>query len=354
VFVDAVGPKAFTFVNRLTDAHEIFPELADYIRQNYTLVADVGKARIYARNGLPALRDVSPARVNRLVAQGYVASYYEITWRTAAAPDELVRKVVDRRPVSVLPSSVPVVWPLDDEVREVSFEFGCDPMAGEKVRGSETLLTLQLVDDPYKLPVYGRMLDPVRRPGDRGLQIVRLVLPPFSPGTLLVLQADPVPAGDRTRDPVYLTDLRFRHSLGFLPEQFPGFNRVPDFLAADSSTLKGEGNECYLALHPPGFLVYKPGGNERRMRFDYGLDSDPLSGTNQFEIAIIRVELHRPGQPRELLFERLLQPADRDRQHAEVTLPVLRPDDRLMLIISPGSFDGISHNWIQIRNFVLE
>ncbi len=358
VFVDAVGPKAFCFGNRLAEAHEIFPELADYVRQNYTLVVDLGKARIYARNGLPALRDASPARLNRLIAQGYAESYFEITWHTSVSPDKLERKAVAGRPVTVLPSSIPVVWPLDDEVREVSFEFGCDPAAGEKGRSHGARLNLQLMDDPYALPVYGRLLDPVRRPGDRGLQVVRLVLPPFNSGALLVLQADPGPAGHRTDDPVYFTELQFSHNSGYIPEQFPGFNRVPDFLAADCSNLKGEGSARYLVLHPPGFLVYKLGGNERRMRFDYGLDSDPPSGANPLEMAVFRVELHRPGQPMEILFERLLQPAaspaDQGRQHAEMTLPVFRPGDRLMLTVSPGSLNNIGLNWIYLRSLVLE
>jgi hypothetical protein len=50
LFVDAVGPGAFGYDVRETSAHETFGELAAYIRENYTLAADEGHARVYVRN----------------------------------------------------------------------------------------------------------------------------------------------------------------------------------------------------------------------------------------------------------------------------------------------------------------
>lgn len=49
VFVDAVGPGNFVYVFRNV-AHEHFAELAGYIGENYTLVADLDGTRIYVRN----------------------------------------------------------------------------------------------------------------------------------------------------------------------------------------------------------------------------------------------------------------------------------------------------------------
>ncbi|MDI1320099.1 MAG: hypothetical protein PSW75_07895, partial [bacterium] len=60
VFVDAVGFRAFTFLNRARQAHESFPELADYIRQHYILVIDLQSARVYARRGLATLTGLNP------------------------------------------------------------------------------------------------------------------------------------------------------------------------------------------------------------------------------------------------------------------------------------------------------
>jgi hypothetical protein len=49
VFVDTVGPKNFYFQDRAL-AHECFPQLAEFIRSRYTLVADLDSTRIYVRN----------------------------------------------------------------------------------------------------------------------------------------------------------------------------------------------------------------------------------------------------------------------------------------------------------------
>jgi hypothetical protein len=50
VFVDAVGPGNFYFQDRRLAHDAIFPQLAAYIRAEYTQVADVQGSRIYVRN----------------------------------------------------------------------------------------------------------------------------------------------------------------------------------------------------------------------------------------------------------------------------------------------------------------
>ncbi len=49
VFVDAVGPGQFNYVDRATAGHEVFPELDSLIRADYAPVADVDGLRIYVR-----------------------------------------------------------------------------------------------------------------------------------------------------------------------------------------------------------------------------------------------------------------------------------------------------------------
>lgn len=46
-FIDAVGPAGFGFTDRTRDGHESFPELAEFIRQNYDFVTEAGDLRIY-------------------------------------------------------------------------------------------------------------------------------------------------------------------------------------------------------------------------------------------------------------------------------------------------------------------
>lgn len=104
-----------------------------------------------------------------------------------------------------------VEWQLDDQVREVSLEFGYDPAAYEPPgRGNGTELMLEIVSPDSSHPVYQRFLDPARQPGDRGRPSVRLTLPAFSPGSMLVLRTDPGQYGGTAWDWVYLAGLRLR------------------------------------------------------------------------------------------------------------------------------------------------
>jgi hypothetical protein len=48
-FVDAVGPGAFSFIDRPREAHETWPELEEYVRCNYLFLREDGQARTYLR-----------------------------------------------------------------------------------------------------------------------------------------------------------------------------------------------------------------------------------------------------------------------------------------------------------------
>ncbi|SDS24967.1 hypothetical protein [Opitutus sp. GAS368] len=207
VFVDAVGQGAFIFLDRAQQAHESWPALADYIRQNYTLVVDLIDARIYARNGLASLRDLNSTRLWQLVGQGRPSAKSALS-PPSSTLDKLQQRVIGGRKVVMLLPPAQVEWPLDGEVREVSLEFGFDPEAYERGRSNGAELILEIISPESTHPVFQRFLDPARQPGDRGLQSARVTLPPFTPGSILVLQTDPGPYGDTAWDWVYLASLR--------------------------------------------------------------------------------------------------------------------------------------------------
>jgi hypothetical protein len=49
LFVDAVAPRRFLFTDRKTHGHEVFPEIARVIKENYRLVDEVQGVRIYLK-----------------------------------------------------------------------------------------------------------------------------------------------------------------------------------------------------------------------------------------------------------------------------------------------------------------
>ena len=207
VFVDAVGLGAFHFNNRSVQAHETFPELANYIRENYSLVVDLTDTRIYARKGLARLRDLDPVRLWQLVGSGRQSEHLTLA-PPSSVLDKLQQKYVGNRKVVMLLPPAQVEWLLVDEVREVSLEFGFDPIAYERGASNGAELILELADGATTHSIYHRFLDPARVPADRGPQQARVTLPPYALGSHLILRTDPGQYGDTAWDWVYLASLK--------------------------------------------------------------------------------------------------------------------------------------------------
>jgi hypothetical protein len=211
VFVDAVGSGAFALEDRRTQAHEIFPELAEYIHQNYTLVTDLGEARVYGRNDLAALRALLPARVRTLAAQGRLDDRDRAT--AIAVPITPLagfqRKNIEQREVLMLLPPTSIEWLLSGDDRAVSLEFGFDPFAVEHGNSNGAGLRLEIRDADGIRSVFNCFLDPAHDPDARLPQKILVPLPSFRGPAHLVLLSDPGPYGDTAWDWVYLAGIRF-------------------------------------------------------------------------------------------------------------------------------------------------
>jgi hypothetical protein len=191
VFVDAVGPGAFVYTDRVHQAHEIFPELAGFIRQNYTLVLEQPDARVYARNGLPTLQRLTQARLRQLALQGRDPEKFLFSL-SAGGLDPLQRKRTDKDMIVLLPPGARLEWPLDEGVSGFAFEIGDDPDAGP---GGEARFTFELVGPAGTRPLFLHVPDPTHQAGNNSLQAALVPLPVFAPGTVLVLRTDPTSRG---------------------------------------------------------------------------------------------------------------------------------------------------------------
>ncbi len=357
VFVDAVGPGAFAFEHRELQAHEIFPELAEHIRTAYVLVADTTSARIYARRDIPVLADLGPATVDWLLARGRIDRPANPARPAATAATALPRKQIEGRPTMKLEPPGLVEWPLEEDMREVYFSFGFDPVAYEQGRSNGAGLIVELTDGTRIRPLYRRQLDPAREPRDHGLQPVHLILPPFAPGTRLVLRTDPGLHGDNAWDWMHFTTPEFTRSPGFLHEQFPGFDPMPTAVEAENSALVATDRETRLQLPPPAALHYEMQGSERRLAFEYGLRAGAYTRGGRTDGAVFVVELVRAGEPPQTLFRRHLQPlaraADRGPQQLDLSLPPLHRGDRLTLRLDAGPAGDPAWDWTYLVSLKL-
>jgi hypothetical protein len=340
LFVDAVGPGSPFFNDRATQAHEIFPELAAYIREHYRLVVDLQLARVYARNDFLAQHPLSPPDLQRLVGLG------RAEYGNPVAPDRVSasapKSQVDGHEVQMIEPGRELAWQLDGTERKVRVNFGFHPKAWleGKTDGAEFVVELRMPGQP-PLQVIRRPLNPQKHPDDRLPLVAEADLPPFPAGSKLAVISTPGQFGDSAWDWVYLDQLRFSRSPFFAPRQFPGFRRLPDQLEAAYPYLVRQEPDWLLMLPPPTSLTFVLGGTERQFNFAYGLAEGAYTGPGQSDGAVYRVELQRGAEAPRVIFERHLVPlalaADRGRQYADLTLPAdVRAGDRLVLRIEAG------------------
>lgn len=213
VFVDAVGPGSFAYEERRTQAHEIFPELADFVQENYSMITDLGEARVYARNDL-AGRELTPARLGLVLAQGRLTAPERSNAMppSASSLDGFQRKTIGQREVLMLLPPTQVEWVLEQEVRAVLVEFGFDPVAFEQGNSNGADLFLEVVDAAGTHPVFHAFLDPARQPDDRAPHRVVVTLPDFAVPGRLILRSAPGPYGDTAWDWVYVSNVKLIRS----------------------------------------------------------------------------------------------------------------------------------------------
>jgi hypothetical protein len=352
-FVDTVGAGSPYLNKRPTQGHETFPALADHIRRHYRLLIELSYARVYARTDVaaPSWHDLQ-----RLIAAGRMEG------ALPTDPDVMPlanppRADLKGRSVQVIEPPTTLTWRLGGTEREARIEYGFLPRAylEGRTNGADVIVELRMPGQP-PLQIFSRELDPVNRPADRGMLSARMILPPYPPGTSLTLRATNGKFGDGAWDWVYFAGLQFVHSPFYLPSQFPRFNRTPDEVIASYPYLIGDSSDL-LMLPPPADLIYHLDGDERMLRFEFGLQEGAYTNGGQTDGATYRVELQRRDHPPQILFERNLQPldrpADRGRQHAEVILPpTTRAGDRLVIRIDPAgsnSWDWTSLSSLELR-----
>jgi len=334
VFVDAVGPGAFGYQERALQAHETFPELAQEIQRSYTYVCDLGDARVYARNGLPTLPSMTPAHIAQLLARGRLRLGLNGVRPDDGSGDHLARWVVEARWVVMMQPPVSVQWTLTDDVRCAKVEFGFAPAAYEQGTTNGAEFILDLVGPQGTRPIWRRFLDPRKMPSDRGRQSARVPLPPFPPGSKLVLRTDPGPFGDTAWDWVYLAYMDFERGPRFVRDQVPGFEPVPDAVEAPGATLEAAGAKHRLVVHGPASVVYALTGREHELAFTFGRPAGGIGGA-----VALRAEIHSAGRPSRLVLESDLAattaPGAETRAEAWVLLTDLRAGDRLLLRVEP-------------------
>lgn len=350
VFVDVVGTDGYIFQDRAREGHEVVPALAAEIRDHYTLVYDTSACRIYVRNDLPAAQGASQLDLGAFAGRGRESGAVPAPAASSAPPEW--RKLGDHRVLMLHPPAA-VEWPLPDHARQISLGFGVDPVAYREGTTNGVELVAEIVRADESFMIFRRRLRPREVVADRGLQAAEVTLPPLRPGSRLVLSSDPGDHGDAAWDWLYLSRVGIRTSSRFLPQQFPGYNRVPESVDAPRANLLGAGADRELVLHAPATLRFRLAGSDRSLRFLFGISRGAYEDGGQTDGAEFRVTLHPAGGPPRILYSRLLRPletpADRGDQTATVSLAEAAPGDLLELTLDCGPAGNGAWDWTYLR-----
>ena len=344
VFIDSVGPNAFVYHIRAEHGHETFPELATYIRENYTLLGDLGKERIYLHRNFAGNepRELSGAKLQEYVRRSRRDPDADAPPPDEIEPADLSGWDIGGRGVRSLQPPTRMTWIMQGNERGFTIEYGFHPRAYTEgtTNGADFIIELHSEGHPPR-QIFRDHIDPIRHPADRVELIARATLPALSNGTKFVVRTEAGEFNDAAWDWVYVGRVRFLRSPAYLADQFPEFHRVPDRVDAHRATLRKENGRHTLELNAPAKLTYVLEGKERKLDFSYGIESKTFSGPDG---ARFRVEFHPAQGTVRTIFDRTLKPksvpAQRERQWARLEIPLSQLGDLLVLRIdeeSPGA-----------------
>jgi hypothetical protein len=357
VFVDAVGESTFYFANRANTAHETFPELAALVARDYCQVAELRYARVYARRDLLDTRWIGQEELWRAALSGYASDYLNAAEHQDLNRFTLTKDTVDGRFVMVMRPPAKATWTLHGTEREFRLTYGYLPEAVKHRDGNGTELIVSLTEPHGNVRTLSRFLyDPAHDRNARPTENLRVILPPgYEPGSTLTLETTPGPQNDEAWDWLFVTEVGLLHYPGFLPRQFPAFNRPPDEVDSRLVSLNGPASDPELILHAPSTLRFHLSGTERRLDFQFGFRVGAYQNGGHTDGAIYRVRATPPGGPAQILFERDLDPVarprDRGRKRAVLELPPLPKGTVLEIIIDPKGSNA--WDWTMIHSLRL-
>lgn len=355
-FLDATGPGAFIYEDRAAARHELFPALAELIARDYVMLLDVGFSRLYVRADRIQEDGLSAQQLAALAARGRRRpESLGLVMPDAMRPAPILRHEGSR---ASLIAHAPAVleWNLGPDWRGLELEYEFEPAAINAHGGDGVELLLDLVTGEFSQRLLQRPYDPQNAAAHRSRQRDRIIFPPGTRGQVARLTISPGPTGNNAWDWFSLCRVGPVRAENFLPEQFPGFSRLPTEVELSHSELIVHEGQPLLLVHAPSRLAFRLTGQERTLQFAFGLLEGAYRGNGQSDGAEFRVLLVRGGRESPL-FSRLLQPLhrveDHGTQNVRVDLPATTPGDRLVVEIKPGPANNASWDWTYVREMTL-
>lgn len=262
-------------------------------------------------------------------------------------------------PVQLLEPPGRIRFALTGEEREISFVYGIDPKA--YIDGETDGVGFSVdIERPHQAPqqIYHILLEPRNKPADRGTHSARVLLPLFPRGSTISLRTDRGPVGDGGWDWAFFAAIRL-HVRDYLPEQFPGFSRLPSNVDATNAGAIDYHAKKLFMLNSPGSLIFALKATDSKLVFTAGLLPEAYTGGNLSDGVEFTVDLRTPDGTITHLFRALDNPRDVKSDRTDRTFSVELPDpidlnSQLILSSLPGPANNPAWDWSYISSLHFE
>ena len=166
--------------------------------------------------------------------------------------DETGIKELNKETIQIVHAPGSITWALQPGDQQVIFSYGLMPQAyAEEGRSDGVEFNVEILwPDGDGRVLWQRMMRPHRIAADRGMQRLRLALPPFETGMRLRIRTHPGTDNDGAYDQSYITRLQIK-SGPLIPSQFSGLGAVPASQTLPRSSVAGIGERPVYLLHAP-------------------------------------------------------------------------------------------------------
>ena len=248
---------------------------------------------------------------------------------------------LNQEPITLVHAPGSITWDLKPGDQQVIFSYGMMPQSyldGGTTDGVGFNVEVLWPPKDGRI-IFRRLVRPLTVQADRGMQRVRVFLPPFEPGARLRIRTDTGPDNNGAYDQSYVTRLQIKQG-PLVPEQFNGLGVVPVNGLLPHEAVAGVGNRPVYLIHAPGQVTLRIPPGARKVTCEIGLLPSAYQDGGHTDGVEYLVEAALPGGERRALFTRYLdpvhQPADRGSQTLVLSLPNVPSGSELVITTRVG------------------
>ena len=250
-------------------------------------------------------------------------------------------KELNKEAIRIVHAPGSITWDLKPNDQQLIFSYGMmpDSYLGENLSdGVEFNVEILWPDGDGRI-LWQRMMRPVRLPADRGMQRIRLPLPPHEPGAQIRIRTHPGQDNDGTSDQSYITRLQIK-SGSLIGSQFSGLGVVPTNQRLPRESVAGIGDKPVYLLHAPNEVRIPLPAGARNLELESGLLPGAYENGGNSDGVEFGVFALLPDETKEYLGGWLLNPRDepahRGPQSHHVEIPAFPDGTQIIVATNVG------------------